>query len=139
MPVQAIERGGPPKDGIPAIDRPLFVSARAAQLNDEDRVLGIVSGGTARAYPVRILNWHEVVNDRFERSRDRRHLLPAVRYRHGVRVARARRQRTGFGVSGLLYNSDVLLYDRATESLWSQILPRRQRPDEGQPAAVRCR
>ena len=65
IPIQAIERGGPPKDGIPAIDRPKFVSAARARLAEEDRVLGITLDGITRAYPLRILNWHEVVNDRF--------------------------------------------------------------------------
>ena len=62
------ERGGPPKDGIPAIDKPRFVAASQARLADDDRVLGVERNGVARAYPVRILNWHEVVNDRFGES-----------------------------------------------------------------------
>jgi hypothetical protein len=53
VPISAIERGGPPKDGIPAIDRPRFVNASAAKLADDDRVLGIALGDIARAYPVR--------------------------------------------------------------------------------------
>jgi hypothetical protein len=61
----AIQRGGPPKDGIPAIDGPKFVAAAQSGLADADRVLGVALNGIARAYPVRILNWHEVVNDRF--------------------------------------------------------------------------
>ena len=65
VPTQAIQCGGPPKDGIPSIDRPKFVRAGQARLADNDRVLGLTRNGRARAYPVRILNWHEVVNDRF--------------------------------------------------------------------------
>src|SRR3972149_563563 len=61
---QEIHRGGPPKDGIPAIDRPKFISADKAQLDPGDRILGVARGGEAKAYPVRILNWHEVVNDK---------------------------------------------------------------------------
>ena len=121
VPAQAIERGGPPKDGIPAIDRPRFVSASLAQLGDGDRVLGIVLGGVARAYPVRILNWHEVVNDRFAHRKIVVTYCPLC----GTGMAFQPPDGTGaagFGVSGLLYNSDVLLYDRATQSLWSQIL-----------------
>ncbi|MCL4746616.1 MAG: DUF3179 domain-containing protein [Burkholderiaceae bacterium] len=58
--------GGPPKDAIPAIDRPQFVSAaRATFLSDDDVVLALERNGVAKAYPLRILNWHEVVNDRF--------------------------------------------------------------------------
>jgi hypothetical protein len=119
--VDAIEAGGPPRDGIPAIDRPRFVPAAQARLADADRVLGLALGGVARAYPVRILNWHEVVNDRLGG------LPVAVTYcplcGTGMAFdARVGARESSFGVSGLLYNSDVLLYDRATESLWSQIL-----------------
>lgn len=64
VPVEAIEQGGPPRDGIPSIDRPRFVGAGSSGLREGDRVLGLARGGLARAYPVRILNWHEVVNDR---------------------------------------------------------------------------
>ena len=65
VPLEAILRGGPPRDGIPSIDRPRFVSAAQAGLADDDRLLGLGINGHARAYPVRILNWPEVVNDRF--------------------------------------------------------------------------
>jgi hypothetical protein len=121
VPASAIERGGPPKDGIPAIDRPRFVGAAAAGLTDDARVLGIALEGIARAYPVRILNWHEVVNDRFGSRSISVTYCPLC----GTGMAFAPPARTGtggFGVSGLLYNSDVLMYDRATQSLWSQIL-----------------
>ncbi|MBA3477405.1 MAG: DUF3179 domain-containing protein [Lautropia sp.] len=127
IPTAAIQRGGPPRDGIPAIDHPKFVAAGEARLADSDRVLGLTHDGEARAYPVRILNWHEVVNDRLG---DR---AVAVTYCPlcGTGMAFDARVDQGgqggksiasFGVSGLLYNSDVLLYDRATQSLWSQIL-----------------
>lgn len=129
IPLDAIEQGGPPRDGIPAIDRPRFVAAGRARLAPDDRVLALAIGDTARAYPVRILNWHEVVNDRFGE------LPVAVTYcplcgtgmAFDARVAArpgatAAAQVASFGVSGLLYNSDVLLFDRGTESLWSQVM-----------------
>lgn len=121
IPVQSILRGGPPRDGIPSIDAPKFVAAAQAGLQDADRVLGLNLNGVIRAYPVRILNWHEVVNDRLG------HQPVVVTYCplcgtgvafHAVVAGQA----TVFGVSGLLYNSDVLLYDRASQSLWSQML-----------------
>jgi hypothetical protein len=121
VPAEAIESGGPPRDGIPAIDRPRFVGPDRSGLAAGDRVLGLSLGGVARAYPVRILNWHEIVNDRIAAR------AVAVTYcplcGTGMAFdARVGGQPTSFGVSGLLYNSDVLLYDRRTESLWSQIM-----------------
>jgi len=60
-----IHGGGPPKDGIPAILDPQFIPASEATfLEETDEVIGIVEKGTAKAYPLRILTWHEVVNDR---------------------------------------------------------------------------
>lgn len=65
IPRSQILSGGPPKDGIPALSDPEVLAAdRAAYLAPTDRVIGVVLRGEARAYPVRILNWHEVVNDR---------------------------------------------------------------------------
>ena len=121
VPVRAIQRGGPPRDGIPAIDRPRFVAAADAALADGDRVLGLERGGVVRAYPIRILNWHEVVNDRIGDEPVVVTYCPLC----GTGMTFLAPATTGagrFGVSGLLYNSDVLLYDRATQSLWSQIL-----------------
>jgi hypothetical protein len=84
-------------------------------------VLGIVRGKTARAYPIRILNWHEVVNDRIDGAPVVISFCPLC----GTGMAfdaRVNGRELSFGVSGLLYNSDVLLYDRQTNSLWSQLL-----------------
>jgi hypothetical protein len=120
VPTAQIVRGGPPRDGIPAIDRPRFVSVREAMLHKDDRVIGVVHRGIARAYPIRILNWHEIVNDRFADE------PVAVTYcplcGSGVVFAGEVDGRTlSFGVSGLLFDNDMLLYDRQTESLWSQL------------------
>jgi hypothetical protein len=123
VPLQAIEKGGPPRDGIPSIDAPRFVPAAEAELRPDDRVLGVALNGVAKAYPVRILNWHEIVNDRFGDD------PVVVTYCPLCASGIAFHGRVGgksleFGVSGLLYNSDVLLYDRQTETLWSQISQR---------------
>jgi hypothetical protein len=75
VPVAEIHPGGPPRDGIPAIDRPNFVFARDTDFLDAgDRVLGLVRGGEAKAYPIRIMSLHEIVNDRLdgESRRERR-------------------------------------------------------------------
>lgn len=122
VPRKLIRAGGPPRDGIPSIDAPRFISAGDARdLRDTDRVLGVTIDGLAKAYPVKILNYHEIVNDRFGE------LAVAVTFcplcgsgvAFDARVNGAARE---FGVSGLLYNSDVLMYDRESDSLWSQIL-----------------
>ncbi len=65
VPLNEITGGGPPKDGIPALDAPKFVSAEQANkfLSGKDRVLAVALFGGAKAYPIRILNWHEIVND----------------------------------------------------------------------------
>jgi len=61
-----IRSGGPPKDGIPALSNPQFVVAsKASFMRDDEQVLGVAINGVARAYPTRILSWHELVNDRF--------------------------------------------------------------------------
>lgn len=124
VPPEAVERGGPPRDGIPAIDRPRFVAAARSLLNPGDRVLGLNHKGVVRAYPVRILNWHEVVNDRPAGDPIVISYCPlcgtGMAFDAKVRGQPGPRELT-FGVSGLLFNSDVLLYDRATASLWSQL------------------
>jgi Protein of unknown function (DUF3179) len=122
IPVDEILSGGPPRDGIPAINDPKFESAsEASWLRDKDRVLALVIGGQARAYPVRILNWHEIVNDKVGKQ----HIAVTYCPLCGTGVvfaANIANTSLQFGVSGLLYNSDVLLYDRNTGSLWSQLM-----------------
>jgi len=125
IPVRKIESGGPPRDGIPAINSPQFISANdaAAFMQAEDRVLGLEINGQARAYPVKILNHHEIVNDNI----DGQGILISYCPLCGTGMAffsNVDGRELSFGVSGLLYNSDVLMYDRQTESLWSQILGR---------------
>lgn len=117
----AIESGGPPRDGIPAIDEPEFEAAALSVLADDAAVLGISLNGIARAYPVAILNYHEIVNDRFDNQPVVISFCPLCGSGMVFR-APSDVNDDGFGVSGLLYNSDMLLYDRATESLWSQLM-----------------
>ena len=115
-----IKRGGPPRDGIPSIDKPKFVSvADVDYLKADDRILGLVINNDARAYPIAILNWHEIVNDEFAGQAAVISYCPLCGTGMAFSPEPPVRE---FGVSGLLYNSDVLLYDRETESLWSQIL-----------------
>ena len=121
VPVEEILQGGPPKDGIPAIDHPAFVGASDAKdLRPDEKVLAVFRNGIAKAYPISILNWHEVVNDRFGADPVVVTFCPLCGSGM-VFDARTEGRALRFGVSGLLYNSDVLLYDRETQSLWSQI------------------
>lgn len=122
VPSAQIHHGGPPRDGIPAIDEPKFVNADSVEfLSGDDRVLGMQRNGTAKAYPIRILNYHEIVNDEFGNDAVVVSFCPLCGT--GMAFSATVRGRIHkFGVSGLLYNSDVLLYDRETESLWSQIM-----------------
>ncbi len=121
IPANEILHGGPPRDGIPAISQPKMVNAADADfLQDSDRVIGIEIDGEARAYSIGILNWHEIVNDQIGDKAVAITYCPLC----GTGVAfdaTVDGEVTEFGVSGLLYNSDVLLYDRNSESLWSQI------------------
>lgn len=121
IPLKDILSGGPPKDGIPAILKPEFLTAHeATYLKENDRILGMVEGTTAKAYPVNILNWHEIVNDRINGKPVVVTFCPLC----GTGIAFAgsiKGREMTFGVSGLLYQSDLLMYDHQTESLWSQI------------------
>ena len=119
--IKEIFSGGPPRDGIPSIDNPKFVPASKVDfLQDDDIVIGIVRGEKARAYPTRILIWHEIVNDIIAGDAIVVTYCPLC----GTAMVFARNiegKQYTFGVSGLLYQSDVLMYDRETESLWSQL------------------
>ena len=120
-----IQRGGPPRDGIPALTDPKFVApTEVSWLEPEDRVLGVVHEGVARAYPLGIMNYHEIVNDRFGGEFLAVTYCPLCFTGAAFRADDGAGGRRLFGVSGLLFDSDVLLYDRETESLWSQIAGR---------------
>ena len=122
IPAEEIHSGGPPRDGIPSIDDPRFeASASASNVKPEDRILGLAYKGIARAYPIDVMNWHEIVNDRYGDEPVVVTYCPLCG--SGMAFsANVSGMETDFGVSGLLYNSDVLLYDRQTESLWSQMM-----------------
>lgn len=129
--------GGPPRDGIPSIDEPVFVAAGEVDyLRDDDIVIGVVSaGGRARAYPHRILVWHEIVNDNFDGAHIAVTYCPlcGTGMVFSADVGGGEKPRK-FGVSGLLYHSDVLMYDRENDSLWSQLkMQAVSGPDAGTP------
>jgi hypothetical protein len=113
--------GGPPPDGIPPLDHPRVVAAAAANryLRGDEPVLAVALGGHARAYPIRIMLWHEIANDVLGG-------LPiAVTYcplcNSGLAFDRRVDGRTlSFGTTGLLRRSDLVMFDTATESWWQQ-------------------
>ncbi len=115
-----IRAGGPSKDGIPSIDRPEFRPVGAITgLAPTEPVIELTIGGEARAYPLRILTWHEIVNDEIGG------VPVAVTYCPLCNAAIAFDRRIGgrvldFGTTGKLRNSDLVMYDRQTESWWQQ-------------------
>ena len=113
--------GGVPFDGIPALDRPRVIPARKARyLRNDDRVFGVVIRGEARAYPVRMLDWHEMVNDVV--GGEPVTLAYCTLCGSGILYAGRVGDRTlTFGSSGLLFRSNKLMYDRQTLSLWHQM------------------
>ena len=122
IPVDEVIDGGPGKDGIPAIDAPRFQPISLNVDSDPDGlIVGVLLDGEAKAFPRDILNWHEIVNDRTGQTPMILNYCPLT----GTGMAwyadpTATRQT--FGVSGLLYNSNLILYDRETDSNWSQML-----------------
>ena len=118
--VNEIRSGGPPPDGIPPIDTPLFLRPGDVDfLADNEPVLALEIDGDARAYPVQILTWHEIVNDTVAGIPVSVTYCPLC----NSAVAYDRRLDDGrvldFGTSGLLWNSALVMYDRQTETLWS--------------------
>ncbi|MEO8717678.1 MAG: DUF3179 domain-containing protein [Burkholderiales bacterium] len=116
-----IMSGGPPKDGIPAIDRPRFVAAPAARdwLRPAEPVIVLRVAGEARAYPLQILMFHEIVNDTIAGR------PVAVTFCPLCNAAMVFERRVGgrtldFGTTGRLRLSDLVMYDRQTESWWQQ-------------------
>ncbi|MCI0430530.1 MAG: DUF3179 domain-containing protein [Rhodospirillales bacterium] len=116
-----IRSGGPPRDGIPAIDAPRFAGVATAgkELDPDEPVISLNLNGTPRAYPLRVLIWHEIVNDTVGG------LPVAVTYCPLCNAAIVfGREVDGvildFGTTGRLRNSDLVMYDRQTESWWQQ-------------------
>jgi len=114
--------GGPPKDGIPSIDNPKFVSVQEANewIQDNELVLAIIYKGVKRVYPLQIMVWHEIVNDNIADDPILITYCPLC----GSGIAYERKingEEVEFGTSGKLYNSNLVMYDRKTESYWSQI------------------
>jgi len=114
-----IVSGGPPPDGIPPIDEPRFeVASTVDWLQPDEPVLVLLLEGGARAYPIQVMIWHEIVNDTVGAVPVTVTYCPlcnsATTYKRTIRGVE-----TTFGTSGRLFNSSLVMYDRATESLWT--------------------
>lgn len=115
--------GGPPKDGIPAIDDPVMVPIKeGAQIGEREPVITVeIEGELPRAYPIRYLTWHEIVNDQVGDIPVAVTFCPLCN--SGITFDRRVGDRVlSFGVSGKLRNSDMVMYDRETESWWQQAI-----------------
>ncbi len=119
IPLEKILDGGPGKDGIPALTNPAFVAQMEAQkfLKDDMEGIKVTVGKTTRFYPYNILVWHEIVNDVVEGKPLVITFCPLC----GSAIVFDAEGEI-FGVSGKLYESNLLMYDKSTESLWSQII-----------------
>jgi Protein of unknown function (DUF3179) len=122
VPLDEFVGGGPPKDGIPSIDAPRFVSVKEADgfLAPREPVAVVELSGEARAYPLQILTWHEIVNDEIAGEPIAVTYCPlcnsTVAFRRKVEG-----KPVEFGTTGMLRNSDLVMYDRVTESWWQQL------------------
>lgn len=121
VPIEDIIKGAPSRNAIPAINSPKFKSvSEITWLKENSQVIGFEHHGVQRAYPLEILNRHEIVNDSFG------DLQVAITYcplcGSGMAFNRiVADELLSFGISGLLLNNNVLMYDQTTNSLWSQI------------------
>ena len=123
VPEDEIISGGPAKDGIPPIDNPKFISIKEAKeiLTEEDLGIALTVGKDSRFYPYRILVWHEIVNDTFGGDRLLVTYCPLC-LSGVVFIPEVDGELVEFGTSGKLYQSNLVMYDRKTDSLWSQVL-----------------
>jgi len=122
VPLDEFLSGGPPKDGIPAIDNPKFISTAEADgfLSPREPIAALELDGEARAYPIQILTWHEIVNDEIAGQPVSVTFCPLC----NSTVAFSREvggEVLDFGTTGKLRNSDLVMFDRQTESWWQQL------------------
>ena len=121
IPQSEIKDGGPGKDGIPALTNPSMIPASSASfLRNDDLVIAVKIGNEVRVYPHLLLDWHEIINDGIGANKYSLTYCPLT----GSGIAWNRiidGKETTFGVSGLLYNTNLIPYDRETGSNWSQM------------------
>ena len=121
IPSSEVVSGGVGRDGIPSVDNPQFLPAsQITYMQEEDLIVGFLSDGEIKGYTHPVLDWHEIVNDRVGDTPIAITYCPLT----GSAIGWDRRvdgQETTFGVSGLLYNTNLIPYDRLTETNWSQM------------------
>ncbi len=110
-----LKDGGPGKDGIPSIDNPRFDNYQTTPFSDQELIIGVVINGEAKAYPYGILNWHEIVNDTLGKKKITISYCPLC-----DTIVVFERENTTYGVSGKLYQSCLVMYDRSDDTLYSQ-------------------
>jgi len=114
---EATTDGGPDEDGIPSVDEPTFAAADAVDLADDEVVFGYAGETDVKAYTQRVLVWHEIANDTLDGTPVAVSYCPLTGTAMGFE-----RGDTTFGVSGRLVNNNLVMYDRATDSRWPQML-----------------
>ncbi len=119
VPLEEFTSGGPPRDGIPPIDDPKFVPVGAEEIDDREPVIAIEIDGQARAYPLQILIWHEIVNDEFAGRKVAVTFCPLCHTAVAFDRMLDGRELT-FGTTGNLRFSDLVMWDRQTETWWQQ-------------------
>lgn len=119
--IEELSPGGSAKDEIPAITKPKFETPFMAMkwLPDREPVISVVVGKTAKAYPLQVLIWHEIINDTIEGISIAVTFCP-LSYSAAVYKRTINGRPLTFGVSGMLRNSCMVMYDRQTETLWQQ-------------------
>ena len=118
--LKEILSGGPPKDGIPSIDKPEFTNlSDVKDINGKEPVITLSIDGDARAYPIRVLIWHEIVNDTIGGTPIAVTFCPLCNS-SVVFNRRVGDKLLDFGTTGLLRKSNLVMYDRQTESWWQQ-------------------
>ena len=122
VPLSEFLSGGPPRDGIPPVDEPKPTSQAEADdwLGDREPVLAVEVGDRVRAYPLQILVWHEIVNDTLGGRPIAVTYCPLCNSPL-VFDRRVRGRTLTFGTTGNLRNSDLVMWDRQTESWWQQL------------------
>jgi hypothetical protein len=126
VPCNDIISGGPSKDGIPAIDSPIFLRAEDWEAGfsqsylDDLYVIGVVIDGEARAYPRDILNWHEIVNDKYNGKAVGVTFCPLTGT--GILYNTTKIGDSTLGTTGRLYENNLVFYDRNSDTSWSQMM-----------------